>query len=62
MPFLPGSFTLTSFSSMDLCEAALREAKAHWQTVNVASKCIDLKKNIKIFEAQRKLTEAMEGK
>lgn len=60
--FLPESFTITPFDSMKNCEIALREAKKQWSTVNIKSKCVDLKLSQKVFEAQKELQKAIDGR
>ncbi len=60
--FLPTTITTTSFDSMEACELALREVKKEWVTVNGKSRCVDLAKSRRVFEAQKKLQKALEGK
>ncbi len=61
-PFLPESFTMIPFDSLASCEIVLTLARKRWQTVNAASKCIDLVQQKKINEAQELLDKAKSGK
>lgn len=55
--FLPSSISMTTFNDEVTCNQALIEAKKHWQTVNVESKCINLENEVKKEELEKQLKE-----
>lgn len=53
--FQPKSFNMVTFSTNELCQQALVEAKKQWSTINDQSKCIDLEKEAEIRNKELEL-------
>ena len=50
--FLPTTVAYTPFDTAERCEAALIEARSHWNTVDHESKCVNLDLQAKIQKAK----------